>query len=202
MSDAKIAREWAEWVNEMPDAHSFAELTAARFILDVDTPPTMADVKWDYNVHAGLCAEHTVRGLVRMVSKSAKLIECIMGNGMLLFSSADKLTPIPGTRLDLTPRLDRCESPEPDIDEDSANAKTDHPEANDPTAAFVPDGKGWLLDGPTGPVVWTSPGGPIMIQRIEPGELTPDQARAFITHILAAVHHSENGCPKPSKEES
>lgn len=67
----------------------------------------------------------------------------------------------------------------------------DLPEANDPTASFVPDGKGWLLDGPTGPVVWTAPGGRVMIQRIEPGELTPAQARAFALNILAAAAYSE-----------
>lgn len=83
---------------------------------------------------------------------------------------------------------------------DEGRLRPDLPEANDPTAAFVPDGKGWLLDGPTGPVVWTVPGGQIMIQRIEPGELTPEKAREFITHILAAVYHSENGCPKQSEE--
>lgn len=67
----------------------------------------------------------------------------------------------------------------------------DLPEANDPTASFVPDGKGWLLDGPTGPVVWTAPGGTVMIQRIEPGDLTAAEARAFALNILAAANYSE-----------
>lgn len=70
------------------------------------------------------------------------------------------------------------------------------PEANDPDAAFVPDGKGWVLEnedtGPRGPLVWTAPGGLVMIQRIEPGELAPEDARTFAHNILAAADHSES----------
>lgn len=141
MSDSKIAREWAEWVNEMPDAHSFAEHTAARFILDTTTPPTMADVEWDYNVHAGLCAEHTARGLVRMVSKSEKLIECIMGNGMLLFSRADKLTPIPGTRLDLTPRREPESTPDHPM---VLTTREDYENAPAGTVVAAEGGEAWI----------------------------------------------------------
>ena len=81
---------------------------------------------------------------------------------------------------------------------DAANALADAgllspdlPEANDPTASFVPDGKGWLLDGPTGPVVWTAPGGLVMIQRLEPGELTPAEARDLADILNAAANHAE-----------
>lgn len=69
----------------------------------------------------------------------------------------------------------------------------DLPEANDPSADFVPDGKGWLLADQDGPVVWTSPGGPVMIQRIEPGNLTPAQARVLADKITTAADYSEQG---------
>lgn len=65
----------------------------------------------------------------------------------------------------------------------------DLPEANDPSI-FVPDGKGWLLDDENGPVVWTAPGGLVMVQRIEPGDLTPDEANAFALTVLAAAQYS------------
>ena len=69
----------------------------------------------------------------------------------------------------------------------------DLPEANDPTASFVPGGKGWLLQGPTVPVVWTAPGGLVMIQQIEPGDLTPEKARALAYALLAAANHAKEG---------
>lgn len=65
----------------------------------------------------------------------------------------------------------------------------DLPEANAPDI-FVPDGKGWLLDDENGPVVWTAPGGRIMVQRIEPGDLTPDEAHFFALIVLAAAQYS------------
>lgn len=65
----------------------------------------------------------------------------------------------------------------------------DLPEANDPSI-FVPDGKGWLPCGLTGPSVWTAPGGRIMVQRVEPGDLTPAEARFFALAVLAAAQYS------------
>ena len=66
----------------------------------------------------------------------------------------------------------------------------DLPEANDPSI-FVPDGKGWLLDDENGPVVWTAPGGLVMVQRVEPGDLTPDEAHFFALAVLAAAQYSK-----------
>ena len=66
----------------------------------------------------------------------------------------------------------------------------DLPEANDPSV-FVPDGKGWLPGGPHGPSVWTAPGGRVMIQRVEPGDLTPDEANAFALTVLAAAQYAK-----------
>lgn len=66
----------------------------------------------------------------------------------------------------------------------------DLPEANDPSI-FVPDGKGWLLDDENGPVVWTAPGGLVMVQRVEPGDLTPDEANAFALTVLAAAQYAK-----------
>ena len=65
----------------------------------------------------------------------------------------------------------------------------DLPEANAPDI-FVPDGKGWLPCGLTGPSVWTAPGGRIMVQRVEPGDLTPAEARFFALAVLAAAQYS------------
>lgn len=66
----------------------------------------------------------------------------------------------------------------------------DLPEANDPDMLH-PTTKGWLLDAQDRPVVWTAPGGRVMIQRVEPGDLTPAQARTFALNILAAAAYSE-----------
>ena len=66
----------------------------------------------------------------------------------------------------------------------------DLPEANDPSI-FVPDGKAWLPCGLTGPSVWTAPGGRIMVQRVEPGDLTPEEAEALGLALLAAAQHTK-----------
>lgn len=66
----------------------------------------------------------------------------------------------------------------------------DLPEPNDPSI-FVPDGKGWLPCGLTGPSVWTAPGGRIMVQRVEPGDLTPAEARFFALAVLAAAQYAK-----------
>lgn len=67
----------------------------------------------------------------------------------------------------------------------------DLPEPNDPSI-FVPDGKGWLPGGPCGPIVWTAPNSRIMVQRIEPGDLTPDEARGVAYALLAAADYAED----------
>ena len=72
----------------------------------------------------------------------------------------------------------------------------DLPEANDLDIP-VPNGKAWLPCGLTGPSVWTAPGGRIMVQRVEPGDLTPAEARFFALAVLAAAQYSkgeENEC--------
>ncbi|OIR43170.1 hypothetical protein [Corynebacterium sp. NML120713] len=66
------------------------------------------------------------------------------------------------------------------------------PEPND-QGIFVPNGKGWLPGGPDGPSVWTAPHSRIMVQRIEPGELTPDEAREVAYALLAAANAAEEG---------
>ena len=66
----------------------------------------------------------------------------------------------------------------------------DLPEPDDPSI-FVPGGKGWLPGGPDGPSVWTAPGSTVMVQRIEPGDLTPDEAREVAHALLAATNHAE-----------
>ena len=66
----------------------------------------------------------------------------------------------------------------------------DLPEANDLDIP-VPNGKAWIPCGLTGPSVWTAPGGRIMVQRVEPGDLTPAEARFFALAVLAAAQYSK-----------
>lgn len=40
-------------------------------------------------------------------------------------------------------------------------------------------------------VVWTAPGGTVMVQNVEPGDLSPDQARALAAALLAAADRAE-----------
>lgn len=66
----------------------------------------------------------------------------------------------------------------------------DLPEPEDP-GIFVPGGKGWLPCGPVGPSVWTAPNSLIMVQRVEPGDFTPAQARELALALLAAAQWAE-----------
>ena len=66
----------------------------------------------------------------------------------------------------------------------------DLPDANDLDIP-VPNGKAWIPCGLTGPSVWTAPGGRIMVQRVEPGDLTPAEARFFALAVLAAAQYSK-----------
>lgn len=74
----------------------------------------------------------------------------------------------------------------------------DLPEANDPNF-FASSAKGWLPGGPYGPSVWTEPGGTIMVQRIEPGDLTPEEARGIADVLYAAAEYSETETNEPSE---
>ena len=113
MNDAQIAREWAE-----TNANAFTPTpmtldqrnAIASHILATTTPPTMADVEWHDEVHAGLVARHCDGDLVRMIGPdldNERTIICHFTHygspvtGRLL---ALTLTPIPGTKIDLTPR--------------------------------------------------------------------------------------------------
>ena len=86
---------------------------------------------------------------------------------------------------------DPCREPEC-IAQDLADAgllAPDLPEANE--ANFVPDGKEWLPGGPHGPSIWTAPDSIVMVQRIEPGDLTPEEAREVANALYAAADYSE-----------
>lgn len=48
--DAQLARQWAEW-NKSCEVSSPEIQAAANFILAHTTPPTMADVEWDDELH-------------------------------------------------------------------------------------------------------------------------------------------------------
>lgn len=66
----------------------------------------------------------------------------------------------------------------------------DLPEANDLDIS-APDEKLWLPCGPTGPSTWARPGGRVRVRRVEPGDLTPAEARFFALAVLAAANYSE-----------
>lgn len=66
----------------------------------------------------------------------------------------------------------------------------DLPESNG-SDGFVPGGKEWLPGGPYGPIVWTAPDSTVMVQRIEPGDLTPDEAHFFALAVLAAAQYAK-----------
>ena len=126
-SDAQIAREWAERVAEESDAYSFAQRTAARHILATTPPPTMADVEWDDDVHSGLCAEHEDYGTVRMLDHDHHdgTILCLTSRLRHEWSAECDLTPLPGTRVDLTPR--RVDSDEAHSTRDESVPRPEHP---------------------------------------------------------------------------
>lgn len=126
-ADAQVARQWAEGFIKHADSAQIVDadaLIAARHILATTTPPTMADVEWDDAVHAGLCALCADGDLVRMIGPS-------LGNGGAIIChwvycdstvtgalQAEILTPIPGTKIDLTPRREPGPEPEPGSDPD------------------------------------------------------------------------------------
>lgn len=64
----------------------------------------------------------------------------------------------------------------------------DLPEPDD-ASIFVPDGAGWQT--PQDSTVWTAIGGRVMIQRVEPGNFTPSEARSLAYALLAAAKHAE-----------
>lgn len=66
----------------------------------------------------------------------------------------------------------------------------DLPESNG-SDDFVSDGKEWLPGGPHGPSVWTAPDSTVMVQRVEPGDLTPDEAHFFALAVLAAAQYAK-----------
>lgn len=87
--------------------------------------------------------------------------------------------------------FDPCREPEC-IAQDLADAGLLAPDLPEPDEAnFVPDGKGWLPGGPHGPSIWTAPDSTVMVQRVEPGDLTPDEAREAAHALLAAADYSE-----------
>ena len=137
-------------------------LAAARHILATTTPPTMADVEWDADVHSGLCAEHQKHEVVRMMYEDGEWIDCILPNMSLLMVRAEELTPIPGTKINLTPTSEPAEdTPEPKstpdhptvltTEEDYENAPEGTIVAADFSDPWVKDSMGfWLVCGEGG----------------------------------------------------
>lgn len=85
-----------------------------------------------------------------------------------------------------------CQEPEciaQDL-EDAGLLAPDLPEPSDPNV-FLPNAKGWLPGGPHGPSIWTAPDSTVMLHRVEPGDLTPEEARGIAYALLAAANYSE-----------
>ena len=109
MNDAQIARQWAEGFIKHADSAQIVDadaLTAARHILATTTPPTMDDIAWDDEVHVGLCASVPGGSLVRMVCLAGETgaVHVIADSVQPSARRLSELTPIPGTKIDLTPR--------------------------------------------------------------------------------------------------
>ena len=63
----------------------------------------------------------------------------------------------------------------------------DLPEANAP-GIFVPGGKGWRMGDVS---VWTAPDSLVMVQNVEPGDLSPASSRQLAYALLAAADYAE-----------
>lgn len=110
-TDAQIARQWVESnINALKPTEPTAGVREAieRHILATTIPPTMSDIEWDDDAHAGLCAEHPKYGTVGMLEKDTHgdilLIHAEEGRLRTRWTHPHHLTPLPGTHLDLTPR--------------------------------------------------------------------------------------------------
>lgn len=95
--DAQLARQWAEW-SKSCEVSSPEIQAAANFILAHTTPPTMADVEWDDELHYLAEAEHSEEGKVTMVSKACDTGEIYYlrwgsTGRLMVLGSPDKLTP-------------------------------------------------------------------------------------------------------------
>lgn len=53
--------------------------------------------------------------------------------------------------------------------------------------------KEWRFKEGGGPIVWTAPGARIMVQRLEPGDLTPHDARKLAHMLKRAADYSDGG---------
>ena len=163
---AQIAREWAEKIS-VREKITFSvddeTLAAARHILATTTPPTMADIAWDDDVHTGLCALYACGDLVLMIGPDLDNKDTIIchyihyGSPVTVGLLAEKLTPVPGTKINLTPRREPEPESTPDhltvltTENDYASAPTGTVVASDFSDPWVKDDLGfWLVCGEGG----------------------------------------------------
>lgn len=91
-----------------PDLEPHVE--ALESLLPTPTPRTMADVEWNDDEHAGLCAQNSEAGIVRMLFQAETQICCLSSYSGVFWKVPSDLTPIPGTRVDLSPTSEpECE---------------------------------------------------------------------------------------------
>ena len=111
---AQIAREWAEEYPKTYIDHPVNDVI--NFILSTTGGVNMSHIPWNGETHSGLCAKHPKHEVVRMIYEDGEMIDCILPDTSLLMIRAEELTPIPGTRVDLTPRHESVpeSTPEPE----------------------------------------------------------------------------------------
>lgn len=154
MDDAQIARGWAEKAMNLglsDDVPIEGYRSAVRHILATTTPPTMADVEWDDEVHTGQCAEHPMYEEVRMMcldweNDHADHILCYLRPGVFYGLPMSSLTPIPDSKIDLTPRRE----PEPEFTPDHPAVLTteeDYAEAPERTIVAAFRNHPWMKVG-------------------------------------------------------
>lgn len=90
--DAQLARQWAEW-NKSCEVSSPEIQAAANFILAHTTPPTMADVEWDDELHYLAEAEHKDGRIVIMLTRDSSTRINFIWNELIDSTHPQNLTP-------------------------------------------------------------------------------------------------------------
>lgn len=152
---AQVARDWAEKYPKTYIDHPVSDVI--HFILSTTGGVNMSHTPWNGETHSGLCAEHPKHEVVRMIYEDGEMIDCILPDMSLLMIRAEELTPIPGTRVDLTPRHESVPESTPDhptvltTEKDYESAPTGTIVAADFSDPWVKDDLGfWLVCGEGG----------------------------------------------------
>lgn len=159
--DAQKARKWAEAARDgdlRDPSYAVGYQDAVNYLLENIKPEslTMAEIEWNTDEHSGLCAKHPHYGLVRMTHRDGDGDICFLADPRKFaaewcWSVPWQLTPIPGTRVDLTPRLPEDDQWMSDANAESTKLITEKMEDSRPEFAFpcpeyVPLSEVWAVD--------------------------------------------------------